>query len=127
VLPATTAEYPAWLATNAYLTWLCDSTRQAPVSPSPHGQNIICINPALAGARGGSGQWPVGSAAVKITYNAAGVENGRYLDVRTSDAAGAAGWNFTWPSGNAAGSAAAGCTGCHSGSPRDFVWRVPAG
>jgi hypothetical protein len=128
-LPATTAEYPAWLATNAYQTWLCDSTRQAPVSPSPHGQNIICINPTLAAARGGSGPWPVGSAAVKITYNAAGAEAARFLDVRKSDAAGAAGWNFTWPAGNASGSdmAANGCTGCHSGAPRDFVYRIPAG
>ena len=42
-----------WLATSAYRTWLCDPSPQAPLPDSPHGRNIICINPTLAAARAG--------------------------------------------------------------------------
>lgn len=133
-LPADRAEYGAWLATSAYRTWLCDAAPQDPLPDSPHGRNVICINPTLAAARGGTGMWPVGSAAVKITFDAAGREGARLLDVRVSDAAAAAGWHFLMraPTGETPvvglGSnpmVASACVGCHSSAARDYVRRVP--
>ncbi len=132
VLPSDPAAHPAWLATNAYRSWVCDPSPQAALPDSPHGRNVICINPTLAAARSGSGAWPAGSAAVKVTYNANGGEIGRYLDLRRSTATGVAGWSFlaTSPSGNvlysgAGADANATCGNCHSNGGRDFVRRWP--
>ncbi|TAK30149.1 MAG: hypothetical protein EPO40_08520 [Myxococcaceae bacterium] len=88
----------------------------------------------MAAARGGSGMWPVGSAAVKITFDAAGREGARLLDVRVSDAPAAAGWHFLMraPTGatpvaglGSTPMVASACVGCHSSAARDYVRRVP--
>ncbi|MDP3273677.1 MAG: hypothetical protein Q8Q09_00680 [Deltaproteobacteria bacterium] len=134
MLPADVSGYAAWLATDAYRTWRCDPMARPAIEDSPHGSNIICVNSVLDGARTGSGAWPVGSAAVKIVFDGAGMEAARFLDVRRTDAAGAAGWYFMrLPTGGMAGPAGMGdvapastaCAGCHSGGGRDFVRRVP--
>jgi hypothetical protein len=126
--------YAAWLGTDAYRTWRCDAMPQAPFPDSPHGRNIICINPTLAGARGGMGQWPVGSAAVKLTFNAMGQEGPRFLDVRVGPEAGGAGWYFlrrnpdgATPIAGRGSEMAPGmaCVGCHSAGGRDLVRRTP--
>ncbi len=128
-LPADPAMWAAWLATESYLSWNCDATMQAPLADSPHGQNIICINDTLDGARDGAGPYPVGSAAVKITFDAAGNRVGRYIDTRQEAAAGAASWYFYvegGPQGRGDSMATAGCAGCHASGGRDYVRRLPA-
>jgi len=133
-LPAEPSGYAAWLASNAYQTWRCDATPQAPLPDSPHGRNRICVNRTLDGARGGAGAWPVGAAAVKIIYDTMGRETARFLDVRRSNAAGAAGWYFMRRTAEGmVGPAGAGsdatvmtaCATCHSSAGRDYVRRVP--
>src|SRR4051812_36719490 len=61
----------AWLTGGAYRAWHCEPMSHAPRSPSPHGFNRICSNDALS-AFTGTGEYPVGSAAVKELYDAAG-------------------------------------------------------
>jgi hypothetical protein len=133
-LPSDPAMYAAWLGTNSYRTWRCDARPQPPLADSPHGNNVICVNPTLEMARSGTGQWPVGSAVVKVAYDAAGAEVARFLDVRRSDAPGAAGWYFLRrTAAGAAGPAGLGsdptvamaCVGCHAIATRDFVRRTP--
>jgi hypothetical protein len=108
--------------------------RRPAIEDSPHGQNIICVNSVLDGARGGAGAWPVGAAAVKVVYDNMGAETARFLDVRRTSAAGAAGWYFMrLPTGGSPMPAGMGdmapastaCAACHGGSGRDFVRRVP--
>lgn len=61
----------AWIATGAYRSWHCEMPQHPARSPSPHGINRICTNDALS-AHTGAGEYPVGSAAVKELYDAAG-------------------------------------------------------
>lgn len=127
MVPSDPAMYEAFLAGDGYRTWRCDAAPQDPLPDSPHGRNVICVNPTLAGAIGGSGPWPVGSAAIKVTYDMAGAETARFLDVRRSADEGAAGWYFLragGPGGSGTDMATAGCVGCHSVG-RDYVRRTP--
>jgi hypothetical protein len=127
-IPADPAEWSAWLSAEHYKKWRCDETAQAPLPDSPHGSNVICVNDVLDDARSGSGAYPVGAAAVKVTFNGDGSVNNRYLDVRTSDAAGAAGWYFLvagGPSGAGDSAATTFCASCHAAGGRDYVRRVP--
>jgi hypothetical protein len=133
-LPSDPAMYAAWLGTESYRAWRCDTARQSPLPDSPHGMNIICVNSVLDGARGGSGNWPVGSAAVKLTFDGNGNPGPRFLDVRRNDMAGAAGWYFLRRNTNgqvavggmgSESAVAMACVGCHSTTGRDFVRRVP--
>lgn len=133
-LPSDPSMYAAWLGTESYRAWRCDPMRQSPLPDSPHGMNIICVNSVLDGARSGSGDWPVGSAAVKLTFDANGNPGPRFLDVRRSAASGAAGWYFMRRNPDGATPVAGmgsemipamACVQCHSSAGRDFVRRVP--
>jgi hypothetical protein len=126
-VPSDPSMYEAFLAGDGYRTWRCDSAPQSPLPDSPHGTNVICVNPTLAAAIGGSGDWPVGSAAIKIAYDAMGRESVRFMDVRRTAETGASGWYFVragGPSGSGADTSTAGCVGCHSVG-RDYVRRTP--
>lgn len=136
----------AWLASGAYRMWHCEPTPHAARSPSPHGINRICSNAALS-AHAGSGEYPVGSAAVKELYDAAGTAVVGYA-VYTHVSAGTMGNNWYWyervpltsgaphdANGTVAdgigdtGPAASICVGCHAAtgvdamhSGHDFVY-----
>lgn len=133
MLPSDPAEFGAFLDAEGFrgAGWVCDSEPQPAASDSPHGSHVICVNDVLAGAPSGSGAYPVGSAAVKETYNMDGTVRGRYIDARLRETAGAAGWYFYAPGGSPAGygddASTAGCVGCHSAGGRDFVRRIPSG
>lgn len=133
-LPSDPSGYAAWLTSDAYRSWRCDPSPQAPLPDSPHGRNVICVNPTLDGARGATGAWPVGSAAVKVIYDAMGRETARFLDVRRNAEAGVAGWYFLrLPMGGMPGPTGMGsemniamaCGTCHAAGGRDYVRRVP--
>ncbi|MFN7700042.1 MAG: hypothetical protein ACK5U8_19245 [Deltaproteobacteria bacterium] len=127
MVPPDPSMYDAFLRGDGFRTWMCDPAPQPPLPDSPHGRNVICVNPTLAAAIGGTGDWPVGSAAIKVTYDMAGAETGRYLDVRRTAETGAAGWYFLrsgGPGGSGTDMTTAGCVGCHSVG-RDYVRRTP--
>lgn len=133
-LPSDPAMYAAWLGTDSYRSWRCDPSPQAALPDSPHGRHIICVNSVLDAARGATGDWPVGSAAVKITLDGAGNPGARLLDVRRNSTTGAGGWYFMMraPDGTTpvAGmgsemNVAMACVQCHTNGGRDFVRRVP--
>jgi hypothetical protein len=63
----------AWLATGVYKSWHCEAAAHSPRGPSPHlsgmnGGNRICANDLLSGFTG-TGDYPVGSAAVKEVFD----------------------------------------------------------
>jgi hypothetical protein len=61
-----------WLTAGSYKQWHCEQAVHAPRSPSPHvNMNKICSNTLLSGAPAGV-EYPVGAAAVKELYDAAG-------------------------------------------------------
>jgi hypothetical protein len=136
----------AWLATGAYRAWHCEAAPHPARSPSPHGINRICSNDALS-AFTGTGEYPVGSAAVKELYDSAGTTVVGYA-VYHHVSAGTAGGNWYWyehvPLASAAphdsngtvadglgsaGTANSICVGCHTAtgvdamhSGHDFVY-----
>ncbi len=144
-LPPTTGfkDVEAWLGKGFYKSWHCESANHAARSPSPHGINRICNNAKITAQPPGPGEYPVGAAAVKELYDAAGTTIiGYAVEVHTS--AGNDTSNWYWyernPSAGApakngsAGLVADGigpnegvagsptekiCTGCHSAAGSD--------
>jgi hypothetical protein len=113
----------AWLAAGHYQAWRCEPAPHPGRSPSPHGRNRICNNDAL---RAGTGDFPVGAAAVKEIYDGDRIVT--YAIARKLTA-GAGGDGWYWYEANpdkvyANSEGAENCTGCHSGAPRDFVFTV---
>ena len=139
-----------WLRASNYAGWRCEPVgvpgRTIAGTGSPHGRNRICVNDVLfAAAASGTGNFPVGSAAMKELQNAAGLIIGYAVERRVNATVGAAGWYYyeTVPPGTvlptpnpveADGTVADGpgdamgtnamavCTGCHSGAARDAVF-----
>jgi hypothetical protein len=66
--PASSDELDAWIATQPWQTWACEPAPRGPRLNSPHDQVRVCENQLLAGALAGSGEAPVGAAAVKEMY-----------------------------------------------------------
>jgi hypothetical protein len=87
----------AWLAGGAYKQWHCEPSVHAARSPSPHGFNRICSNDVLSADATATGNWPMGSAAVKELYAAetdtTPVGYAVYLKTQADSAAGA---NWYW-------------------------------
>jgi len=127
----------AWLATGMYLSWHCEPAPHPARSPSPHSTNRICTNDVLSGFTG-TGEYPVGSAAVKEIYGTGTTIIGYavYRHVR----AGATGSDWWWyerlPLDSAAphddagvvaagpgtdGPARAICVACHSAAGSDAM------
>lgn len=118
------AAIEAWIVGGSYLQWRCEPATHAARSPSPHGSNRICVNAATSSAAA-SGDYPVGAASVKELTESDGRIIGYSLYART--AAGEGGASRLWYEsfgGSVAvlGAAEGGCTGCHGGAPRDFVF-----
>jgi hypothetical protein len=114
-----------WIETGHYLAWSCETDVHPPRPGSAHGPNRICSNDALV-ASTGDGQFPVGSAAVKEVYSGEAL---RLWAVYRKVDAGGGGASWYWFEGTrtdiaANGEGESGCTGCHSGAPRDFVFTV---
>jgi hypothetical protein len=128
-LPSDPNAWSAFLSSERYKEWRCDPTPQPKISDSPHGDNIICVNDILWQARSGTGEWPVGSAAVKLTFDSTGVRVGQYIDARLRADDGAAGWYFyveRGPKGYGNESATTFCASCHDNDgARDYVRRIP--
>ncbi len=95
-LPPTSsaADINAWLAEGHYKSWACESAEHEAVSPSPHGFNRICSNDVLSG-HAGTGEYPVGSAAVKELWDAMGGEVIGYATYRHTKA-GTTGDTWFW-------------------------------
>lgn len=72
-LPPTTgrADIEAWLTAGHYMSWRCEPAAHAQRSPSPHGQNRICSNTTMSSFTG-TGEYPVGAAAVKELFDDTG-------------------------------------------------------
>ena len=130
-----------WLTGGAYRAWASESAIHPSRAPSPHGFNRIYSNGTLsaAAAASTSGDWPVGSAAVKELYASANdttpIGYAVYLKLKPDSAGGA---NWYWyervPADSAAphdangvvadgygdsGPAKTICVGCHSGAGTD--------
>ncbi|MEO7736372.1 MAG: hypothetical protein ABIY55_35770 [Kofleriaceae bacterium] len=126
-LPARgTADLPAWLAAGYYRAWHCEPEAHDARAPSPHGRNRICNNAALHAA--GPGAFPAGAASVKEISD--GGTMSFAVSRKLSDATGGDAWY--WYESNpsdpdhvyANGPGIPGCTGCHGGAARDYVFTV---
>jgi hypothetical protein len=114
-----------WLAAGYYLGWHCEAAPHPARPPGAHGVNRICTNDVMAAADG-TGPFPVGAAAVKELVRGGSVA--KWAVYRKVEA-GSGGDTWYWYEGgkddfNANGEGEDGCTGCHSGAPRDFAWTV---
>lgn len=90
------AEMTTWLAGGAYLKWHCEPEVHEARFPSPHGYNRICSNDVVAAAAGGTGDWPVGAAAVKELHLGLMDEPAGYSVYLKTDADSAGGANWYW-------------------------------
>ncbi len=128
-LPQDPEDWKAWLDAKSYESWHCDPTPQNAISDSPHGKNVICVNDVLWAARCDKGPWPLGSASVKLTFDAQGAVKGRYIDARLREKAAADGWYFYnagGPQGYGTDSATKFCADCHDNDgARDYLRRLP--
>lgn len=68
--PTNGAEMRTWLAAGHYKSWSCEGAAHGPITISPHGMQRICSNDMISGH--GTGEYPVGAAAVKELYDADG-------------------------------------------------------
>jgi hypothetical protein len=82
-----------WLAGGDYLGWACEPDAHDARSPSPHGPNRICSNDALSSHT--TGEYPVGSAAVKELYDATATDIVGYAVYLHTDA-GTDGADWYW-------------------------------
>ena len=130
---ASIAAADEWLARGYHLKWQCQMTPQDKRPPSGHtGKTRTCNNAALL-ASAGSGEYPVGAAAVKELYDGDGKISGHAVSLRVAAGAGDERWFWFERTGAGDGGVPAIglgdvnnprtiCVGCHSGAPRDFVW-----
>jgi hypothetical protein len=114
----------AWIEAGYYQSWTCEPVAHPARSGSPHGANRICSNDLIAGSSG-TGPYPVGAAGIKEIFSDSGAIT-LYAVYRKVDA-GEGGDTWYWFEGKrgniaANGEGESGCTGCHSGAPRDFVF-----
>lgn len=124
-LPARGAkDMPLWLSAGFYRAWRCEPAPHAGRPPSPHGTTRICNNDALVAA--GSGPFPVGTATVKEIFDAGGISGYAVSRKLTAGTAGDAWYWYEGSGGNVYANAegVGGCTGCHAGAARDFVFTV---
>jgi hypothetical protein len=126
-VPATGDALNAFLAAGKYKDWPRESTRHASAGPHPSAV-IAYLNPTLeASLRSGAAEHPVGAAAVKELYDAAGELNGWAVSVKVASGKAGAGWYWyevfgTRPDARpvADGEGVPLCFGCHTPG-RDFV------
>jgi hypothetical protein len=124
VPPQGSSDVITWIEAGFYEGWACEDAAHPPRAPSPHGQNRICSNDALA-ASTGDGPYPVGAAAVKELYDGAGSISLYAVYRKVVDGDGGSTWY--WFEGTkddviANGTGEGTCVGCHSRAPRDFVF-----
>lgn len=125
--PRGEADLAPWIDAGFYLDWACEP---APVDVrlgSPHRPATrTCSNAAMLG--GGTGEYPVGAAAVKELYGAGGAIIGYAVSRKLEVGQGAAGWywyeRFAGRSPNADGVGQGSCPACHAAAVRDYVYVV---
>ncbi len=85
----------SWLEDGAYKSWASEPAVHVSRDPSPHGFNRIYSNDIVAANAAGTGDWPVGAAAVKELYASATgttpIGYAVYLK-QAADSAGGANW-----------------------------------
>jgi hypothetical protein len=118
--PMGAAAVEAWLATGEYKSWHCEAAVHASRSPSVHNFNRICSNDVVSANAAGTGNWPMGAAAVKELYQAVTdttpVGYAVYLKTQ-ADSAGGASWYWYERVPQ---------TGIQSGAPHDMTTGVVA-
>ncbi len=120
--PTAHADLVPWLADGAYQTWACEADAHPARPPGAHGQNRICSNELLS--QTADGRYPVGAASVKELVRDGQVA-GYAVMRKLADTGAANDWYWYEAYGDnvlAEGRSPAGCTGCHSGAPRDFIF-----
>ncbi len=120
----TTSALEAWLKGGEYLSWPCEAAPHAARSGSAHSKNRICSNTTLS-ADNGSGEYALGSVAVKELYDSSDAINGYAVSVKVASGNGSNGWYWYERIGDsvvANGKGVTTCTACHSGAPRDHVF-----
>jgi hypothetical protein len=128
-LPATgsDADVKAWIAGGEYKkgNWKCEPAPHAARSPSPHGTTQICSNATLSAH--GTGEFPVGSAAVKELYKGNNVI-GHAMYRKLSAGAGESWYWYEDMNGSVvanntgdSGTAKSVCVGCHSATGSDTM------
>jgi hypothetical protein len=124
--PMGAASLEAWLAQKHHQSWRCETAPQDGQPPSPHGRKRICSNSVLSAH--GSGEYPVGAAAVKELYDGSGAIAGYAVShhIRAGKDAGSWYW-YKRPPGMGvvadgtgdSGSAKDVCVGCHMAAGSD--------
>ena len=130
--PAGDAALSAWLASGVYKGWSCESGPMDARPHGAHGRNRVCSNDLMA--RHGSGEYPVGAAAVKELFDGGGTVIGHAVSrhVKAGNTADSWYWYEANPRVVADGLGAGICDGCHrqagggSFQGHDFVFvQVP--
>lgn len=135
VPPATSGGLDAWMASSPWMGWTCEPAPREARPSSPHQTVRVCENDVLTTARavGGTGDFPVGAAAVKEMYYQGAIW-AVAIAVRGKPGIGGDSW-FWWrkvldgtetPAITHADYGDAFCAGCHagaaSGGGRDFIF-----
>lgn len=95
--PQGRAALEPWLSDGAYKMWAAEPAVHASRDPSPHGFNRIYANDQIAQNASGTGDWPVGAAAVKELYASATATTPIGVAVYIKlDADSASGANWYW-------------------------------
>lgn len=114
----------AWLKGGEYKSWPCEPAPHDARSGSAHSKNRICSNTTLS-ADNGTGEYPLGSVAVKELYDTSDAINGYAVSVKVASGNGPNGWYWYEQidtSVVANGKGVVTCTACHGGAPRDHVF-----
>ncbi len=120
--PVAHVELVPWLADGAYQTWACEPEAHPARPPGAHGSNRICSNELLSGST--DGRYPIGAASVKELVRD-GEVTGFAVMRKLADTGASNDWYWYEAFGDtvlAEGRSPNGCTGCHSGAPRDFIF-----
>lgn len=119
-----TSALEAWLRGGEYKSWACESAPHDARSGSAHSKNRICSNATLSGDNG-TGEYALGSVAVKELYDSSDAINGYAVSAKVSSGNGSNDWYFYERIGDAVVASGKGpptCAGCHKGAPRDHVF-----
>lgn len=109
-----------WLSERHYQGWRCEAMTSAARPNSPHGRNRICANNLTSNH--GTGEYPVGAAAVKELYGNDDKLDGIAVSMKVAAGTTGAAW-YWYEKVNGAvvvdGIDVGLCTGCHSAAGKD--------
>jgi hypothetical protein len=121
------ANIDAWLVKEEFARWKCEPKATGASRDDAHGANRVCSNNLMSASA--NGDFPVGAANVKELFDSNGVRKGFAFAVKVKAGRAEDTWYWYEKIGSrivANGVSDSTCTGCHSKSPRDYVYvRVP--